>query len=433
VEIGVVKRLGRLLLCALLFVFCLAGYSPAAEVPKISVELSSGSNTAAVSVVEGKYLILSGSGFVPVAVVDEGQKCVLTKEGLNLKMSGIASPAKGLLGPVYFQPLGDKGTFVLGFNNTNYRGRITVHNTDQGLVAVNTLPVEEYLYGVVGQEMGYGAPLEALKAQALVSRSYALGKKGTGLYADLKKNSQAYRGYNAELVAGFENVKEAVDSTAGEVICYQDKIIDAVFHSNSGGFTESSENVWQQPVPYLRAVPSPWDEYALRYSYQDANGWPGNSYEWSVDVTRDQLKKFIADWNAARPNDVINIGEVKNIILSRTDSVSGKNTVSGRVTALTLVGSTGKKTISKDNIRSFFRPNGQILKSTLFDITLNKGAVGESGSKGLFDSITINGRGNGHGLGLSQWGARGMAAEQEAGYYEIVKHYYSDVEIEKLY
>ena len=368
-----VNRLGRLLLCAVFFVFCLAAYATAAEVPNISVELSAGSNTAAVSVVEGKYLVLSGSGFIPVAVVDEGQTCVLTKEGLNLKVSGITAAAKGLLGPVYFHPLGVNETFVLGFNNTNYRGRITVHNTDQGLVVVNTLPVEEYLYGVVGQEMGYGAPLEALKAQALASRSYALGKKGTGLYADLNKNSQAYRGYNAELVAGFENVKEAVDSTAGEVICYQDKIINAVFHSNSGGFTESSENVWQQPVPYLRAVPSPWDEYALRYSYQDANGWPGNSYEWSVEFTRDQLKKFIADWNVARPNDVISIGEVKNIILSRTDSGSGKNTASGRVTALTLVGSMGKKTISKDNIRSFFRLNGQILKSTLLISLLIRG------------------------------------------------------------
>lgn len=416
--------------CLLAFVLCIGPNVSAAQVPNIRVQLPSASNSAVVQIVQGQYSLISGTTGLPFGEAKEGQICTITKEGLNLRVQGSTQKTQvPLAGPVYFQPSGSQQA-LLSYNNIKYRGNLTVNNTQQGLLVVNTLPVEEYLYGVVGQEIGYGCPLEALKAQALVSRSYALNKRGTGLYADLSHGSQVYRGYDAELISGFNNVKQAVDDTAGEVVCDDNMIIDAVFHSNSGGFTESSENVWVTPLPYLRAVESPGDAYAIRYPYQNINGWPGNCYQWSVTITGEQLHKCIADWNAARPNDVINIGEVKNIILSRTDIVTGQSTASGRVTAVTLIGSLGQKVISKDSIRRFFRIDGRILKSTLFDVTLTRIS---SNAAAVISSITINGRGNGHGLGLSQWGARGMAAEQGANYSEIIKHYFTGVEIQKLY
>lgn len=416
-----------------------------------------------VKVVQGEYRMVNSTTGLPLGTVKPGQICYLGKEGLTLKVSGLSpevtAPQKG---PILLKATG-KDLCVFSFNNVNYRGDLTVYNLEEGLLAVNILPVDEYLYGVVGKEMGTSAPQEALKAQALISRSYVLQKRGTALYADVGTDTrtQVYGGYNAEQVSGFNNIKQAVDSTAGEVICYQGKIIEAVFHSNSGGYTEASENVWSEALPYLRAVPSPEDAYAKRYSYQDANGWPGSSYQWQVTLTRQMLEKCVADWNASRPSDAIKIGDIKNISLSRADGRSGKNTASGRVTALTLVGASGQKVIYRDNIRSFFRVEGQPLRSTLItNIALNPGTgtakEADSTNKtgvaqgspqiyivdknkpsatvsNLFASLTISGKGYGHGLGLSQWGARGMAAEQKADYQEIIKHYYTGVEIKKLY
>ena len=433
------------MMLTLAFVLGLSAVSFAAEVPDIRVQLSANSNTAQVEVVEGEYLVLDSTTGMPLGRAKAGDECTIHKEGLNLELSGFTKCNKGSQSSqVYFYPLDRKKQCLLSFKNIEYVGIISFSNTDNGLVVVNSLPVEDYLYGVVGQEMGYGAPLEALKTQAVVSRSFALKKMGTGLYSDITSGSQVYRGYNAQQVSGFNKVKHAVDATSGEVVCYQDAIIDAVFHSNSGGFTEASENIWQACVPYLRAVNSPEDEYALRYAYQDANGWPGNSYEWSVTLTREQLEECIAAWNSAHPNDVINIGEVKDINLSRVDDSTGEATASGRVTAVTLEGAFGEKVIKKDSIRSFFKVNGNILKSTLFDISFNRDSEAETSDlvaasnssvsyTPTFSSLTINGKGYGHGRGLSQWGARGMADEEGADYADIVSHYYSGVEIKKLY
>lgn len=436
------KKLGRLAACTMVFILSLTAVASAEEAPDIRVQLSGSSTSAGIAVAQGRYKVINGETGMSLGTAGEGNTYSVSKEGLSLRLSGIAKKDKVVkTQSIFFIPAEGEKQYLLSFNNIKYSGRITVYNTSQGLRVVNTLPLEEYLYGVVGQEMGYSAPPEALKAQALVSRSYALKKMGTGLYSDITNTAQAYKGYNAQLVSGFDTVKDAVDATKGEVICYQDNIIDAVFHSNGGGYTESSENVWQSPVPYLRGVASPEDAYAARYSYQDAKGWPGSCYEWSCTLTREQLNKCIAGWNVSHPSDVINIGEVTNIKLSRADSVTGKETASGRVTAVTLVGTSGEKVIKKDNIRSFFKVDGCILKSTLFDISLNFGSPGNnfaydsSGEKyiSLFASITIKGKGNGHGVGLSQWGARGMASEQEATYSDIVKHYYTGVELKKLY
>lgn len=466
------------LACMIAVTLGFAVHAGAAQAPVVRVKLASTLTTAMIKPVQGEYQMVNGTTGLPLGIVKPGQICYVGKQGLTLKVSGlnpaVTAPQQG---PIVLKPSGDQKGCIISLNNASYRGNLTVYNMEQGLMAVNTLPVEEYLYGVVGEEMGYGAPLEALKAQALISRSYALNKRGTDLYADVSPDvsSQLYKGYVSERKTGFTKVKQAVDATAGEVICYQGNIIDAVFHSNAGGYTECCENVWKEPHPYLRAVASPADSYAQRHP-QDAKGWPANTYEWSVTLTRTQLEECVSDWNAARPADGINIGDIQDIVISRTDRSGTRDTASGRATALTLVGTSGKKTITRDNIRSFFRVGGKPLPSTLItNITFSPGAaaLGAGGATGQvsgssiksvdasnkvtapepgtpkiyivgkddrtntipkqFTSITIKGRGYGHGLGLSQWGAMGMAVEQNASYQEIIKHYYTGVEIKKLY
>lgn len=411
------------MLVLLIGILGFSGFAFAADSPDIRVQLQANVNSAQVAIVTGEYKVVNVATGKSIGVVKAGSSCSVIREGSNLKIQGISGKNTVAHNGSVRLEAKDPNYCLFSINNVTYRGSLTLHNTDRGLVVVNSLPVEAYLYGVVGPEMGSGAPEEALKSQAVASRSYAMQKQGLGLYSDLTLWSQVYKGYDAELMPGFDKVKSAVDSTKGQVATYEDAVIDAVFHSNSGGFTESSENVWQSSVPYLRAVTSQTDSHAQSVASQNATGWPANCYQWSVTLTRDQLNKCVTNWNASRPNDVINIGKITNIKLSRADTSTGDKNESGRVTAMTLVGTQGEKVITKDAIRSFFKVDGSILRSTLFDIAFNPN----------FGSITINGRGNGHGLGMSQWGARGMAADHDANYEDIIRHYYSGVEIKTLY
>ena len=166
------KRLGALTVGTLIFVLSLAVYTCAAQVPSVRVQLLSKSTTAMVKVVQGEYRMVNSTTGLPLGTVKPGQICYLGKEGLTLKVSGLSpevtAPQKG---PILLKATG-KDLCVFSFNNVNYRGDLTVYNLEEGLLAVNILPVDEYLYGVVGKEMGTSAPQEALKAQALISRSY---------------------------------------------------------------------------------------------------------------------------------------------------------------------------------------------------------------------------------------------------------------------
>lgn len=127
-----------------------------------------------------------------------------------------------------------------------YRGEIEVYRDGKGLTAVNVVPLEEYLYGVVGIEMSPSWPLEALKAQAVVARTYALGKlsgiAGPGRGYDLLDTPahQAYRGIGVE----HPNSNAAVDATRGQVLTYQGGLAKTFYHAASGGHTENVENVW---------------------------------------------------------------------------------------------------------------------------------------------------------------------------------------------
>jgi stage II sporulation protein D len=169
---------------------------------------------------------------------------------LKLKVDG-AAKAKALTPPLLFQPGG--APLELG---RRYRGSIQVDLANSALRAVNIVGLEQYLYGVVPSEMPFDWAPEALKAQAVVARSYALATKRAGafdLYPDTR--SQVYLGYDHEKPSS----NAAVDATAGKVLLYNGQVAKTYFFSTSGGRTASAQDVWGTAIPYLVSVPDPYD------------------------------------------------------------------------------------------------------------------------------------------------------------------------------
>ncbi len=276
-----------------------------------------------------------------------------------------------------------------------YRGRTRVVPTAKGLTAVNYVDLEQYLYSVLGGEMFPSWPIEALKAQAVAARSYALYQRqstANRLY-DVGDTTgwQVYKGILDEAAS----TQAAVNATAGQVLIHQGRIIEAVFHSASGGHTENVENVWTRPLPYLKAVPD-FDQ-----------GSP--EYEWVKTFSRSEL--------SARITGVGNI----------TSMETAQTTPHGRVRTMRIVGDAGTRTMTGDALR-----NALGLKSTKFTVLSDYAAASTKG-QGQANPTTfkINGGGYGHGLGLSQWGAHNLA-QKGTGYQQIVLHYYKNTILAKI-
>lgn len=262
-----------------------------------------------------------------------------------------------------------------------YRGKTLLLPTTQGLTAINYVDLEQYLYSVLGGEMNGNWPLEALKAQAVAARTYAIYKReneSNGTYDVVNTQaSQVYKG----IVSESPGTHTAVKTTAGQVLTYKDKVILAVFHACSGGHTENVEDVWSQPLPYLRGV----------VGYDENVG----ACQWAKTVTGEELNQRIAG-----------IGAVKSL----TPTLSPY----GSIKSMTFVGDRGTRELRGEALR-----NALGLRSTRFTITAEP--VG----------LRFNGRGWGHGLGMSQWGAYNLA-QQGVKYQQILAHYYRDTRIANL-
>src|SRR5438045_867830 len=215
----------------------------AAPLSKVRVLLTSGVATLPVGSA-GDFRVRDATG----AVHDVTAGSYTLTPALKLKVDGEAT-ARALAGPLLFQP----GSSPLQLKHL-YRGSIQVDVVDGKLRAINMVGLEQYLYGVVPSEMPFTWHPEALKAQAVVARSYALATRKSGafdLYPDTR--SQVYLGVEHEK----PSTNAAVDATAGKVLLYQGEVAKTFFFSTSGGRTASAEAVWGQPVPYLLSVPDP--------------------------------------------------------------------------------------------------------------------------------------------------------------------------------
>jgi stage II sporulation protein D len=273
-----------------------------------------------------------------------------------------------------------------------YRGRTLLTMRSSGITAVNYVDLEEYLYSVVGSEMGGNWPQEALKAQAVAARSYALYKRETNKNPlfDVVDTvaSQAYKGLSNETV----NTQQAVKATEGEVLSYNGKIIQAVFHSSSGGHTENVEDVWTRYLPYLRGVPD-YDQ-----------GSP--AFQWNANFSNDLISQRISG-----------LGRILSITPGRISST-------GRAITIKVSGTQGTRVVDADTFRSALG-----LKSTWFSVTPTYGQVASAGTvPSLPASFQLSGRGFGHGLGMSQWGAYNLA-QQGYKYKDILSYYYKGTKL----
>jgi stage II sporulation protein D len=370
-------------------------------------------------------------------------------------------------GPIMLQEVkggtGSAGPNLFCYNGVQYRGSLAIQNLNNNLLVLNVLDMESYLYGVVGEEMGGGASPEAYCAQAVASRSYALSMRGLSTWYDVGSDTsaQAYGGYTSEqkfACNGDNPVVDAVQHTSGQVLKYAGTLVTAYFTANAGGCTEDEENVWANSRPYLKGIQSDGDAYA-----DTLGGWAQSTYCWTKTYDRSDLGAQLG------VGKILDIQASRNRTQVTTDPVSGKitmnfipgsTTVSGRVTQVTAVGTNGTQTYYRDAIRQALG-----LKSTLFDVDLggqlnaldSQGqpdalsgsevtVVGKDGtpqsvplgSGSLYiigsgsrlvtqgastDEITFSGHGDGHGVGMSQWGAIGMAVKG-SDYQDILELYY---------
>jgi stage II sporulation protein D len=217
------------------------------ETSSIRVLLTSGQKNLTISSKKA-FTVTDGDG------VEHTLPAGKTTFGTGLKLAVDGGPATALSGPLTFAPVGGS-PLTLG---RAYRGQILVDVSGKRLRAINALPLEQYLYGVVTAEMPSAWLPAALEAQAVAARSYALANRKTAgpfdVFADGR--SQAYLGVAAESVAG----RQAVDTTAGEVLLYGGNVADTLFSSSTGGWTQSAADAFGPPGrPYLVSVKDPYD------------------------------------------------------------------------------------------------------------------------------------------------------------------------------
>lgn len=327
---------------------------------------------------------------------------------------------------------------LVTIDGATYRGRAEVWTNSGGTLAgINEILLEEYLYGVVPRELPpepFGL-VEAQKAQAVAARTFALGnlgKRSSDGYDLLPTTSdQVYGGYDAEHPVS----TEAVDATEGVVGTHDGALISMLYHSTSGGFTANSEDVFLTALPYLRGVPDaergeafdrvPTLEVFKRHA-SPTNLRAHNEGDFESDWSR--LHRWTAEWTAAEMATMLSgvfgatITEVSSIdVTDRADQ--------GRVREVVFRTDAGEFTATKDGIRSDLRyptATGAFapLRSTLFYIE----PVVDSG-EGEITGWKAWGGGWGHGVGMGQTGAVGMA-EKGKSYEEILSHYYQGIELE---
>jgi len=292
--------------------------------PKIVLHYFPGTELGDAPVSKVRVLMTSGVATLPIgsaadfkvrdatgAVHDVTAGKYTLTPALKLKVDG-ATTARALPGPLLFQP----GTSPLQLKHL-YRGSMQVDVVNGKLRAINLVGLEQYLYGVVPSEMPYTWLPEALKAQAVVARSYALATRRSGafdLYPDTR--SQVYLGIEHEK----PSTNAAVDATAGKVVLYEGEVAKTFFFSTSGGRTASAEDVWGQAVPYLVSVPDPYDSISPHHT------WGPVAYTGTALAKRLKLKGRVVDVQAALNS-------------------------SGRIETLTVVGTKGTIVIPGSSVR----------------------------------------------------------------------------------
>jgi stage II sporulation protein D len=337
----------------------------------------------------------------------------------ELWLEPVARPAGSLLDP----QAGTQDGADFQLQQRGYRGRLQVLVGSSSLQAVNHVALEAYLPSVVASEMPASWPQAALRAQAVAARTYALRQRKPAAAFDVSATvaSQVYRGVEAET----PSTHQAVASTRGQVLMFGTSLANTVFHSSAGGSTENSGDLWSQQLPYLVSVPD-FDQHSPVHA-------------WQLRLEPEQLQKAFGEIGGAQRIDVLAI------------------TGSGRVRQARVTGPAGTLVLTGAQLRSRLG-----LKSTMvrFEVLAPQLAAlptslptslpalpplmpRSADQSGLAEpaitpdqvpvqlpppSLLAIGRGFGHGVGMSQWGAHGLANRGQS-YEQILHHYYRGTEL----
>jgi stage II sporulation protein D len=373
-------RLKLLSLIILSFVLCLPLSANAGISNPVNIRIA---------VLKGVETVrLEGSGLT--VTDDQGKRLDISSPAM-VKRSGNGISVNGISMRRLLASCSSGTPNVVLVNGKGYRNGVEIQVAEKGLVVINELGLEDYLAGIINCEISSQWSMEAVKAQAVVARSYAVfqreARKNLPYHLESTVLDQVYGGCDLEDSRAVRGVRE----TAGEVLMYDGKVIQAFFHSSCGGHTEAAENVWSFGMPYLRGVDC---KYCLT----------SPSVEWVLTIPLDKLESILRNGGYA-------VAGLRGIIpLSRNKS--------GRIESLSIVFENGSVNLSAVDFRKMV--GYSVIKSTNFDVRI-------SGENAIF-----SGRGYGHGVGLCQWGAK-KRAEDGFNYREILSYYYPGTTLKKIY
>lgn len=335
---------------------------------KENLKLKSKSN---LNIITSDNQVINSTNNKEIEVMFDGKN--INVKGKNFKLANFPQDGAFLINsdsPIYVDKI-----------KRNYRGSISFRVNNGKLDIINNVQLDDYLRGVLPKEMSPEFPMESLKAQALCSRSFAINnfnkyiKKGYNL--DDTTNSQVYYGKDVEE----KSTDKAVETTLGEVIKYDGKIAETIFCASSGGYTVSSSDAWGgNTVPYLISKEDPYSTHPWEYTLKDSD-----------------LKK-------------LNLSDVFGVNL---DSMNTSN----RVNNISFSTSKGDITMKAKDFRQ--KIGNTRIKSTLFEIECDN------------NKILVKGKGYGHGVGMSQYGAVEMAKKGN-NYKDIIGFYFPGTNIEKI-
>jgi len=284
---------------------------------------------------------------------------------------------------VIFTPQGEAGLFV---NGAPYSGDIFIHEKQGLLSVVNAVDVEKYLEGVVPSEMPSSWPMEALKTQAVISRTYALyqKKKSKNKEYDIVASvmGQVYKGKSA----GHPRTDEAIAQTKDIVVTYEGELAQTFFHSTSAGPTENAQERWGIDLPYLKGVSCPFD--------QDSP-----YYRWKREIPLADIEKAL-------------VGQGVKMVSTLTPLHYSK---AGRILTVRILHPGGETLFGGEDLRRLL--GYQTLRSTNFTID------------SFGSMLKISGMGWGHGVGLCQWGTK-VIAERGFTFDEIIPYYFPGVDVQ---
>ena len=351
-------------------------------------------------------------------------------------LATVAPALAGELPEVWVDSATPGGLVPLGA--AQYRGRLRVVPLGDRLQAVNFIGLESYLPSVVGSEMPAKWPLAALRAQAIAARTYAMAQRRPGQLFDLQATvaSQVYKGVGAETTS----TRQAVAQTNGQVLLYRGRLIDAVFHSCSGGSTENSGEIWNRQLPYLTSVPdfdqvSPvrnwsksFEPQELRRAFVEIDGV--TAIEPLVTSTSGRIRQ--ARVTGPRGELVLSGAELRRRLGLRSTLVRFQLLAPDQPQAAMAM-AVAPASDAVEPVTAEPAPAPRPSPGFRFRLPAPPPLPPVAGLSGSVQpaaapTLMAIGHGFGHGVGMSQWGAYGMALRGKS-HAEILRHYYQGAEL----